>query len=336
MKLYDRRAIRRVLAIVLLLLAAGWGAGRYMCHCGGAGGTVGSSVQVSADHLRSHVQKLAGTIGERNVFHAEKLAEAADYIEQVWRTQGDAVNRQTYKVQGVECANLEVVRPGSTKSNEIIVVGAHYDSVAGSPGANDNASGVAALLELSRLLTGGSPGGSPSRTIRFVAFVNEEPPWFQTGQMGSQVYAKAARARGDDIRAMISLETMGCYSDEPGSQKFPMPVFRMFYPNKGNFIGFVSNLGSRALLHRAVAAFKAHSDFPVECCATFGGVPGVGWSDHDSFWREGYPAFMVTDTAPFRYPHYHEPTDTPDKVDHEKLARVTEGLRGVVTALATD
>lgn len=163
--------------------------------------------------------------------------------------------------------------------------------------------------------------------------MNEEPPFFETAEMGSRVYAKMARERGD-VRAMLSLETMGCYSDKPGSQHYP-PLFRWFYPDRGNFIAFVSDLRSRSLLQRAVAVFRANTDFPVECCATFAAVQGVDWSDHGSFWREGYRAFMVTDTAPYRYPHYHTEDDTPDKVNCEALARVTEGLCGVVATLAS-
>jgi Zn-dependent M28 family amino/carboxypeptidase len=234
-------------------------------------------------------------------------------------------------VDAIDCLNLEVTRRGKAKPDEIILVGAHYDSVEGSSGANDNGSGVAALLELSRAFV----ALTPDRTVRFVAFVNEEPPYFQTEQMGSRVYAKAARQRGDDIRVMISLETMGYFSDQPGSQQYPS-FFRWFYPDRGNFIGFISNLGSRSVMRRAVAAFRAQTDFPVECCATFAKVPGVDWSDHGSFWHEGYRAFMVTDTAPYRYPHYHTEFDTPDKVDYESLAKVTAGLCGVVSALAAE
>jgi Zn-dependent M28 family amino/carboxypeptidase len=235
--------------------------------------------------------------------------------------------RYPYQVRNVECANLEVTRRGTSRPEEIILVGAHYDSVEGCPGANDNGSGVAALLELSRQIP------PLPCTVRFVAFVNEEPPFFQTDQMGSRVYAKLARQRGDDIHAMLALETIGYYNDKPGSQRYPA-FFRFFYPDRGNFIAFVSDLSSRLLLHKTIAAFRAQVDFPAECCATFAAVPGVDWSDHASFWREGYPAVMVTDTAPFRYPFYHTPEDTPDKIDYTRLAQVTEGLGGVIATLA--
>jgi Zn-dependent M28 family amino/carboxypeptidase len=280
-------------------------------------------------NLARHVGVLAGDIGERNVFCPAALQAAADYITAQWEAQGWLVGEQAYVAQGVRSANLEVVVPGTGAASEIVLLGAHYDSVVGSPGANDNASGVAALLEIARCLA----GRQFRRTVRLVAFVNEEPPFFFWGNMGSMVYAKAARARGDDIRLMLSLETMGCYRDEPGSQRYP-PLFRRFHPDRGNFIAFVSNFRSRPALRTAVAAFRASSDFPVERTATFGWIPGVAWSDHYAFWRQGYQALMVTDTAFFRYPWYHTSEDTPEKLDYARLAQVTAGLCGAVAALA--
>ncbi len=279
--------------------------------------------------LREHVEKLGGEIGERNLFRPQALAAAAAYITETWRAQGYEVVRREYELRGQRAANLEVTRTGTDRAREILLVGAHYDSVYGSPGANDNGTGVAALLELSRALA----ARELRRTVRFVAFVNEEPPFFKTAQMGSRVYTRMARERGDNIKAMLCLETIGYYSAEPGSQRYP-PLFNLFYPDAGNFIGFVSNFGSRPLLKRAVAAFRAGSDFPLEYVSTFGFVPGVDWSDHWSFWRRGIPAIMVTDTALYRYPHYHAATDTPDKVHYPALARVTRALLGVITALA--
>ena len=187
----------------------------------------------------------------------------------------------------------------------------------------------AALLELSRRFL----AIETDRTVRLVAFVNEEAPFFYFGKMGSKVYAQAARRRGDDIQLMISLEMLGCYSDAPGSQRYP-PMFRYFYPDRGNFIGFVSNLRSRRMLHQTVRAFRDHSDFPAEQVATLAFVPGVAWSDHLSFWREGYRALMVTDTAFYRYPYYHTPLDTADRLDYSSMARVTAGLAGAIASLA--
>jgi Zn-dependent M28 family amino/carboxypeptidase len=279
--------------------------------------------------LRAHVETLAREIGERNVFQPRALRDAAEFVEREWRRQGYEVVAQTYACAGLACANLEAARVGSRHPEQIVLVGAHYDSVVGSPGANDNASGVAALLEISRRLAGAAPG----RTVRFVAFVNEEPPLYFTPAMGSRVYARAARRRGDDIRLMISLETIGCYYDAAGSQHYP-PLFGLFYPARGDFVAFVSNLRSRRLLRRAVEAFRAHSDFPAESLAAPALVPGLAWSDHHSFWRQGYPALMVTDTAFYRYPYYHSPEDTPDKLDYDALARVAEGLGEAVADLA--
>jgi Zn-dependent M28 family amino/carboxypeptidase len=279
--------------------------------------------------LQAHVQRLAGDIGERNVLRPAALNEAALYIEGEWSRQGYAVARQTYQASGVQCANIEASRCGNTRRREVLLIGAHYDSVVGSPGANDNASGVAALIEISRLFL----DIEPAMTVRFVAFVNEEPPFFMSDEQGSLVYAQAARRRGDDIRLMASLETIGWYSDRPGSQRYP-PLFKLFYPNRGNFIGMVSDFRSWAAMRRLARAFRAHCDFPLRTAATFRSVPGVSWSDHHSFWRHNYRALMITDTAPYRYPHYHAASDTPDKIRYPELTRVTLGLFAAFSEIA--
>ncbi len=232
-------------------------------------------------------------------------------------------------MDGKTCANIEFEIPG--RGPEIIVIGAHYDSVFGSPGANDNGSGVAALLALARRFAARPPG---ARTLRFVAFTNEEPGHFQTEAMGSWVYASRCRARGDQIAGMISLETVGYFSNAPGSQKFPMLGLKAFYPSAGNFIAFVSNLSSRSLLRRVLRTFRASATLPSEGAALPAAVPGVGWSDHWAFWQHGYPALMITDTAPFRYPHYHARTDTPEKLDYESMARLVSALEKVINDLA--
>jgi len=282
-----------------------------------------------AARLRRHVSHLAGEIGERHVLRPEALHAAERYIADTLRGLGYAVARQNYEAQGVDCANLEATIAGGARGGEIVLAGAHYDTVPGSPGADDNASGVAAVLELARLLR----DAQPARTVRLVAFVNEEPPFFFWGEMGSKVYARAARARGDDIRVMLSLEMLGCYSDEPGSQDYP-PLLKHFYPKQGDYIAFVSNLRSRHALRRAFDAFRAGCDFPAEKLAAPALVPGVSWSDQLSFWREGYPAAMVTDTAFYRYRHYHQPTDTPEKLDYDRMAQVVEGLARALQRLA--
>jgi Zn-dependent M28 family amino/carboxypeptidase len=200
--------------------------------------------------------------------------------------------------------------------------------VPGSPAANDNASGVAAILALARRFAG-SPG---DRTLRFVAFVNEEKPYAHTDQMGSVVYAWRCRQRGEKVTAMLSLETIGYYNDEPGSQKYPSPIGR-FYPSTGNFIAFVGNTRYGWLVREAVAAFRRSEPFPSQGGVLPESIPNIGFSDHWSFWQEGYPALMVTDTANFRYPYYHMPEDTVDKVDFERMSRVVRGLGSVVAAL---
>lgn len=284
---------------------------------------------IAPEAVRAHVQKLAGDIGERNIFRPAALQAAADYIAEQWREQGYQVVPQAYEVGGIRCANLQVERRGGRKPERILLIGAHYDSVIGSPGANDNASGVAALLEISRIFS----AIEPDITLRFVAFVNEEPPFFFWNDMGSMVYAEAAQARGEDIRLMVSLETIGCYSDNPGSQKYP-PLFRYFYPDRGNFVAFVSDFRSRGIMRRLVSAFRSCSDFPAESAAAFFWIPGVAWSDHYSFWRRGYRALMVTDTAFYRYPYYHTPQDTPAGLDYTRLAAVATGLAEAFAALA--
>ncbi len=281
------------------------------------------------DNLRRHVGELAGRIGERNVWRPEALGAAAGYIRGTLEGAGYAVHAQSFESRGLTLENLEVELAGEQAPGEIVVLGAHYDSIAGTPGANDNASGVAALLEIARLLA----GNSYARSVRLVAFANEEPPFFYSEEMGSTVYAARSRDRGERIEAMIALETIGYYTERPASQQYPFP-FRFFYPDTGNFIGFVGNLSSRSLVRRALGAFRATTPFPSEGVAAPGWMMGVHWSDHWSFWQAGYPAIMITDTALFRYPYYHAATDTPEKLDYPGLARVTRGLAEVVAGLA--
>jgi Zn-dependent M28 family amino/carboxypeptidase len=280
-------------------------------------------------NLNKHVSHLAGEIGERNVIAYEPLQKTEQYIKDNLTKLGYEVKSQEYVVQMRKVRNLIGEIPGGSRAKEIVVIGAHYDTVYDCPGADDNTSGVAALLELARLLK----DSHPARTVRLVAFVNEEPPWFLTEDMGSLVYAEQARKLKENIVAAISLETIGMYSDAEGSQQYPAG-FKSLYPSKGNFIAFIGDLGSRGLVRDAVRSFRATTRFPSEGSAAPAAIPGVGWSDHWSFWQEGYPAIMVTDTAPFRNPNYHQPTDKPDTLDYERMARVVHGLVGVVKDLA--
>jgi len=287
------------------------------------------------EELRSDVQKLAGEIGERNMSHYPQLNAAADFIENSFSRAGLRPRRDTYEIRGQACHNIEAEISGA--SPEIILIGAHYDSVFGSPGANDNGSGVAAMLALARRFANRQPERrltqTPYKTLRFVAFVNEEPPYFLSGEMGSLVYARRCKERGEKISAMISLETIGYFSDAPNSQVYPSRALGAFYPKIGNFIGFVSNVHSRTLLRRAIALFREHAKIPSEGAALPWFIPGVSWSDQWSFWKNGYPGIMVTDTAPFRYPYYHSADDTPDKLDYDRFALVVSGMEKVIEGL---
>jgi hypothetical protein len=282
-----------------------------------------------SNRLRDHVQMLAGDIGERNVYKPQALEAAAQYVEQSLTDLGFAYGRQEYPARGLTVRNIDTTQQGTTRADEIIVVGAHYDSVHGAPGANDNGTGVAAVLEIARILG----DEKLPRTIRYVAFVNEEPPFFQTDEMGSVVYAKRCRQRGERIVAMLTPETIGYYSDAKGSQHYP-GLLGMLYPKVGNFIAFVGESSATALVERCVESFRRHTKFPSEGGAAPESIEGVGWSDHWAFARQNYPALMITDTAPFRYPHYHKPDDTPDKIDYDRTARVVAGIARVVRELA--
>ncbi len=282
-----------------------------------------------ASELRADVAGLAVDIGERNVRNRSKqLAEAAEYIESKFTGAGYKVSRQEYQVSDTKCSNLEIAIPGTTRPEEIVVVGAHYDTVRGTPGADNNTSGVAATLALARRFS----HRKTDRTLRLVAFVNEEPPYFQTDKMGSRVYAHRCRERDENVVAMLSLEMLGYYDETPGSQKYP-PPFSFLFPSEGNFIGFIGNTASRSLVRQVVRTFRQHEQFPSEGAAVPGLIRGIGFSDHWSFWQEGYPALMVTDTAMFRYRHYHEPEDTIDKIDFDRMARVVRGLEKVIAEL---
>jgi len=227
---------------------------------------------MAAVRLKTDVTALAAGIGERNVWTPEKLRAADAYITGRLTTLGFECRRQEYEAEGVTVANLEAEIAGGAKRAEIIVVGAHYDSrcgmrgprgtaripgLPGTPGANDNASGIAGVLEIGRMLA----GERPERTVRLVAFVNEEHPFFQTPLMGSWVYARRCRERGEQVAAMISLETLGCYADAPGTQRYPFP-FGLFLPSTGNYIALLSNLRSRRMARTVLAGFRRHTAFP--------------------------------------------------------------------------
>jgi hypothetical protein len=279
--------------------------------------------------LRRDVDTLCAN-GPRNTFRPAALAAAAAHVETELARAGYRVERQRYRIEeeNVDADNLIVELRGASRPNEIVIIGAHYDSVDDSPGADDNASGTAGLLALARRFA----HEKPQRTLRFVAFVNEEPPHFQTPLMGSLVYAKRCHERGETIVAMLSLESIGYYSDAEDSQVYPPPLSSL-YPSTGNFLGFAGNIASRSLVMRSARAFRDATTLPAEAAVMPQLIQEIGWSDQWSFWQFGWPAIMVTDTAPFRNPHYHTAGDLPETLDYTRFALAVQGLEGVVRAL---
>jgi Zn-dependent M28 family amino/carboxypeptidase len=288
--------------------------------------TMGQEIS-RTQRLRHHVGQLASEIGERNLYQYDRLQAAADYIQNHLEDLGYTVSRQVYEAKERQFSNLEVEIPGRDRPDEIVIIGAHYDTDKKSPGANDNGSAIAALLELARAYA----GKSFSRTMRIVAFTNEESPFTRTPKMGSRVYAGRCRERGENIVAMVCLETIGFSSDEKGSQR--LSLMGLLLPTRGNFIALVGNADSIKLLSELDQLFHEKSDVPSEALTLPTNFPGAWSSDHWSFWKEDYPAVMVTDTAPLRYRQYHTPEDTPEKVNYEFLTRVVDGLERVVGEL---
>ncbi len=290
--------------------------------------TLDEEMRSSRDRLSDHVHVLAEEIGERHYQKKKSLDKAADYIEKSFRDMGYNPISEVYSDKLFR--NIIVNNYGKQRREEIIVVGAHYDTVWLSPGADDNASGVAALLEIAR----GLHGRQLSKTIRFIAFANEEWPFFGREKMGSRVNARHAFDRKEIITGMISLEMLGYYSVKPGTQVYPRPL-NNFYPDQANFIAFVSNFSSRDLLHETISEFRRLGQFPSEgLIAPQFLVPDIRRSDNSSFWSFGYPAIMVTDTSNYRNRNYHNNRDMHDTLDYDSMVRVVAGLEATITALA--
>ena len=285
-----------------------------------------------SERLKNHVVNLSRNERGRNNIDEDTITPSRNYITKQFYNMGLIVNYNKYTSYGDEYSNIIVDIPSKNKSTEILIIGAHYDSVENSPGADDNASGVAALIELGRYLTAAP---QTKYKIRLVAFANEEPPYFQTKEMGSLVYAKSIKSEKENILGMISLETLGYYTNEKGSQKYP-PLINLLYPDTGNFVSFIGNIHSKELVTSAISKFRKKSNVPSEGIASPAFVPGIGWSDHWSFWMSDYKAIMITDTAPYRYKHYHKSTDTPDKLNYEQYAQVVFGIFKVVEDLANE
>jgi hypothetical protein len=289
-----------------------------------------SAIQTLADELHRDITILATDIGERHTRMPKSLRLAEDFCAAALSRAGYEVTRYPYEADNITCNNLEATLRGTQHPERIILLGAHYDSVYGCPAANDNGSGIAGTLAIARRL---AKAPLPF-TVRFVCFVNEEPPHFHQDTMGSWVYARMCKGRGDAIRAMFTLETIGCYKHEPGSQRWPVTPFAKLLPTTGDFILCVGNTHSAGVVKNASEAFRARTLFPMLSVAIPNSLGDAGWSDHWGFQKEGFPAFMITDTALFRYDHYHRPSDTPDKLDYLSMARVVDGMLSATIALA--
>ena len=282
------------------------------------------------DNLKKTVNFLAEEIGSRGYLESEALKKTTDHIKSELTSYGYAVATQPYIYKDRTYENIFVEKQGRKMPDKVIVVGAHYDTVTGTPGADDNASGIAGILELARLLA-----DEPfDMSVQFVAFALEEPPLFRSRFMGSYVYARSLKRTGKSVEGMICLEMIGYFTDEPGSQVYPLPFFRWIYPTTGNFITLVSNLRSKGFLKRIRVGFKMGTNLPVETLSTVSIVPGVDFSDHRSFWKFGYNAVMVTDTAFYRNPNYHEKGDVPAMLNYKRMGDVVEGLKSAIEELA--
>lgn len=277
---------------------------------------------------------LAGDIGLRNYAHPEGLQKAEDFVRKSLAAPGYAVAEQEYRVRPPNAPealmrNFTVVVPGAKADAPVLVVGAHYDSAPTTPGADDNASGVAALLELARRFRGREGG---ALELRFVAYSTEEPPFFGSAQMGSGEHARALKAEGRAVAGMLSLEMLGVYSDAPRSQRYPAGL-SLFFPDTADFIGLVSNLSSRAFLKRFVAGFKTPQGTKHIAASLPEFIRDIRRSDHACYWEQGFPAILVTDTSFLRYEHYHRMTDTPEKLDYRRMADVVDGLEAALESL---
>ena len=277
--------------------------------------------------LETHVRALSERFSPRGDRNLRNLDAAAGYIADMLRAAGGQVSDQPYSSDGYTYRN--VIAAFGPQSEERVVIGAHYDTFRGFPGADDNASGVAGVLELARLLG----AGSPRVRVELVAYSLEEPPHFRTESMGSAVHAASLEAKKARVRAMISLEMIGCFSDEKDSQAYPLGVLKLLYPSTGNFIAVVGRIGGGRLVRVVKTAMRAATRLPVESINAPGFIPGIDFSDHLSYWEQGYPALMVTDTAFYRNPRYHASDDTADTLDYERMALVVDGLVAAVRAL---
>jgi Zn-dependent M28 family amino/carboxypeptidase len=289
-----------------------------------------SGIDTIAARARRVVEILAGEYPSRHGSNPKVLNGAATFIEQEFASLGYQVQSQWYEADGALVRNVIVEKKGEQSEKGSIVIGAHYDTVLGTPGADDNATGIAGLIEVSRLLK----EHKCNRTIRFVAFPHEEPPYFYTHLMGSRQYARNLKEEGENICAMLTLEMLG-YAGAGFKQLYPAPLLRILgrYPKDGNYIALVSNLRSARLLSMVRKAMRHRGTIGVESLSAPGFIPPLFLSDHSSFWKYGFPALMITDTAFLRNPHYHSSTDKADTLNYPFLAGVIDAVYGAVLAL---
>ena len=278
---------------------------------------------VDAAALEQHVRELAVTLHPRSVDSYANNQRAADYVLAQFIATGAATDIQKFEAGGGIYRNV-IARFGPAEG-PLLVIGAHYDSCGDTFGADDNASGVAGLLELARLLA----AHPPPQPVELVAFALEEPPYFRTEAMGSFQHARGLAKQERPVRLMIALEMIGYFRDTPNSQQFPVAALSSMYPNEGNFIAIVGHFGDFGATRRVKALFMGATDLPVESINAPASVQGVDFSDHASYWHFDLPAVMVTDTAFLRNPNYHTTGDTPDTLDYARMAKVVQAVYAV-------
>jgi len=310
---------------VAFLLLSYW----YMMECEGnwRGEPLEKKMKTELVEIRKNMEsdiEYLQNLGPRNSENDKsykQLRQCEEWIKQRWESQGYVVKKYAFSIKGKEYSNLEIEIKGSTLPSEIIVISAQYDTLPDSPGANNNGSGMAILFQLSQLLR----KHTPDRTLRLLNFVNEEDPFFGTEMMGSYQYAKRSHQLREDIRVMLSMDALGIYKDEPGSQRLPFP-FSFFYPDRGNFLAFIGDFSSRKYMVETTRGFKKGSSFPIEAGVVPKWATGAAWSDHSSFWKFGYPGIMVTDTGGFRSPSHTTKEDTMEKLNFEAMSRIVIGM----------
>lgn len=279
--------------------------------------------------LREHVRSLTVTIGERSVTMPKNLLKTQQYIASFYEGLGLHAEIEPFRYHDLPVANVIARIEPEGPPTKRFLLGAHYDSVEGTVGADDNASAVAVLLETARQLLAVARQKKLTVAVKCVAFALEEPPVFSTRYQASKVHAAAMKHRGESIDGMLCLEMVGYTCKEKGCQEYPFPLNLMGYPEQGDFIGIIGNFASRGLTRSISKAFKKNPALPaIPLTVPFSGwlMPSVRLSDHASFWDKGYAAVMITDSAFFRNPHYHMPSDTADTLDYGFMAELVRSL----------